>query len=280
MKSLIALQLALLTNVFFAAEFTERPSARSSDDGDEIRFGVAEATDVEVAIIDRDGAVVRRLAARAVEASEQTFLWDGADDRGQTVDAKRGPFQARVRLGLRPVFDEFIGDNPGALGLVRALAVGPGGELFVFHVFGEVHPSDGSPTCTVLDLDGNYLRTILPFPGGLPDRQLQGLKRLTLENGSKVPLLYQAETRSLLPGAGDLSAQRPVATSDGRIAFVAIREGPKRYAQAGINQILVLQTATGVPAKPFEGAVLSEKSSSAASLALSLDQQKNGVSRW
>ncbi|MEM7015578.1 MAG: hypothetical protein AAF585_29310 [Verrucomicrobiota bacterium] len=94
-------------------------------DGHEIHFGVTEATDVGVAIIDGDGAVVRWLAARVVEADEQTFLWDGADDRGQAVDAKRGPFRARVRLWLRPTFDEFIGDNPGALGSARALAVGP-----------------------------------------------------------------------------------------------------------------------------------------------------------
>ena len=41
-----------------------------------------------------------------------------------------------------------------------------------------------------------------------------GAKQLTLEDGSKIPFLYQAETRSLLPGAGDLPSQRPVVTRE------------------------------------------------------------------
>lgn len=63
-----------------------------------------------------------------------------------------------------------------------------------------LHANDGSLTCSVFDREGKYLRTILPHPANLADEKLKGLKRLPLEDGSKVPYLHQAETRSLLPG--------------------------------------------------------------------------------
>src|SRR5262249_36316200 len=90
---------------------------------------------------------------------------------------------------------------------------------------------------------------------------------------SKVPYLYQAETRSLVPGAGDLPPQRAVATRDGRVAFVGVQEGPLRYAQAGRNQLVVLNADGSLPAAGPLGPELAKLSGSAANLALTPDQK-------
>jgi hypothetical protein len=247
----------------------------------QIGFAASERTDCAVAIADAEGKIVRHLAAGVLGSNapaplhkdtlQQTLTWDGRDDRGGAAEG--GPFRVRVSLGLKPMLEEMLGDNPAALGSVRALAVGPKGEVFVFHVSGELHPSDGTPTCTVFDRDGIYSRTILPFPGGLPEDRWTGLRRLTREDGTKVPFLYQAETRSLLPGAGDLPPERAVATRDGRVAFAGILEGPHRYATAGQNRVMAIRQDGGVPAGGLFGPELAPLSLSGASLALAPDEK-------
>ena len=200
----------LVSSVAAGAEirFAEPPAVAKEGNGFRITFAADAATDCTVAILDQEGKTVRHLAVGflgerapaplAPNGLRQALVWDGNDDRGQV--AVGGPFRIRVGLGLRPQLDGFIGDNPAALGSVRSLAVGPRGEVFVFHVFGELHPSDGTSSCSVFDRNGEYLRTILPFPAGLPDDRLTRLKRITREDGTQVPFFYQVETRSILPG--------------------------------------------------------------------------------
>ncbi len=273
----------LLATTASAAEptFAVKPVVTRAGDGATITFTASAATDVEVAILENDGKVIRHLAAGRLGdnapaplvkgALKQMLSWDGKDDLGKRAEG--GPFSVRVALGLKPELDGFLGDNPAALGSVRAMATGPGGELFVFHVYGPLHPSDGSLACTVFDRAGEYLRTILPFPANLSDDQLKGLKRLKLEDGRQVPYLYQAETRSLLPGAGDLPPQQPVVSRAGKLAFVGVQEDPHRYAQPGLNQVVVIDTDGGVPADGPLRTVLAKSSRSAANLALSPDEK-------
>jgi hypothetical protein len=79
--------------------------------------------------IHRDHPGYRDRSAAAVPLAKgtlkQAVSWDGKDDLGKA--AKDGPFKVRVRLGLKPELAGFLGDNPAALGSVRALATGPGG---------------------------------------------------------------------------------------------------------------------------------------------------------
>jgi hypothetical protein len=66
-----------------------------------------------------------------------------------------GRLQVSVGPGLKVGLQKVLGDNPAALGSIRALVVNARGELFVFQVFGELHPSDGTPGCTVLIATAN-----------------------------------------------------------------------------------------------------------------------------
>jgi len=264
--------------------FAVRPKVGKAGGGVAVEFAADAPTDCAAWVLDASGRVVRHLAAGVLgknappplraDALAQKLEWDGKDDAG--APASGGPFKVRVALGLKPAFDGLVGFDPAALGSIRALATGPKGEAFVFHVFGGLHPSDGSLACSVLDREGKYLRTILPYPANLPAEKLKGIRRVQLRDGRLVPFLYQAETRSFVPGAGDLPAQRAVATAGGRVAFVGIQEWvgtALRYAQAGVAQLVVLGADGSIAGDSALGPVLSRRSSSGASLALSPDQK-------
>jgi len=287
--------LALCVPVTAVAQvkFTEPPRSVPGEPGTRITFAVSAPTDVAVAVLDARGKVVRHLAAGVLgrnapaplkkDSLAQSLLWDGKDDLGRP--AVGGPFTVRVGLGLTPTFDRMIGFDPGALGSVRALATDPKGNLYVFHVVGGLHPGDGTVLCSVLDREGKYLRMILPYPANLPEEKLKGLRRIGLPltpslspegRGGKVPFIYQGETRSLVPGAGELPAQRPVVTRDGRLAFVGVQEwvgDALRYAHAGVTRVTVIHTDGSTPPDGVLKTLLAKMSGSGANLALSPDEK-------
>src|SRR5688500_5401256 len=87
-----------------ALSFSQKPSAKRVEGGFEIRFALSESGDVEFAVLDAAGHVVRHLAAGVVGGKTapppplaaklvHTLLWDGLDDDGNT--ACGGPVQFR-----------------------------------------------------------------------------------------------------------------------------------------------------------------------------------------
>lgn len=260
--------------------FTRTPQAQAGPQGVCIEFAVDRPTDVEVAILDSQGKVVRHLAAGLLgphapaplkpDALVQSLWWDQRNDAGQPAGG--GPFQLRVSLGLEARWDGFIGYNPQVFDSVRGLAVDARGQLYVLNVIGNIHGGDGTTVCQVFDRGGHYQRTIMPYPADLPEERLRGLRRLGLPDGRRVPFIHQAETRSFYPGVGEIPRQRPVVTSEGRLAFVGIQEYG-RYAQPGENRLTVICTDGGVPAEGILRTRLAEKSASGASLALSPDEK-------
>ena len=261
--------------------FTRAPTAVRRGDRVRITFAASRATDVAVFIVNAEDKIVRHLVAGVLgknpppplrpDSLEQSLTWDGKDDSGRR--AKGAPFRVRVSLGLSPAFDKFFGNNPAQIGAVRGMACGPDGKLYVIHCFGSHHPMDRSGAIAVFDRRGKYLRTIAPFPAGLPPEKLSGIRTLTLKDGSRVPFVYQSETRSFLPGLGDLPRQRAVVTRDGRLAFVGIQEGPKCFAQPGEARITVIHTDGGVPKDGVLKALVHPLTDTGASLALSPDEK-------
>ncbi|MGQ9662834.1 MAG: hypothetical protein ACUVWX_10950 [Kiritimatiellia bacterium] len=275
----LAVSLALAEDLF-----VQKPMVTKIGEAWRISFAAARTADVEVVVLDKSGKPVRHLAAGVLGKNapeplqkghlKQELTWDGRDDAGSPVEG--APFSVRVSLGMRPKLQRFIGNNPAALGSVRAIAVNPLGELFVFHCSMAIHPNDTSLTATVFDRQGRYARTIWPYPANLPEEKLQGFPRLKLNDGSVVPFICQAETRSLLPGAAEISEHQAIATSDGRVAFVGHQEfvgTTLRYNQPGTKQLIVLNDDGSSPVGGPLRTVLATGSQSGSDLALSPDEK-------
>ncbi|MHC4916497.1 MAG: hypothetical protein ACYTGB_13495 [Planctomycetota bacterium] len=264
-------------------KFTSKPKAAKAGEGAKISFAVGAPTDVEVSILDAGGKVIRHLTAGVVgdEASapllkkglSQEVVWDGKADWGKP--AAGGPFKARVRIGMKPTFQKMIGNKPEAFGGVSSIACNQkNGELYVFHTNGAVHPGDGHCSCSVFSRDGKYLRTILPWPANTPVEKLKGLKRVKLADESTVPFFYQAETRSILPGAGQLVMNGPVVTDDGKLVFVCHQEmcsTATRYNGPGRKIVTCINIDGSMPESGIFKTLLSGSAQCPAMLALAPD---------
>jgi sugar lactone lactonase YvrE len=207
------------------ARFTAPPKAVADGANVRVTFAVSAATDVEVAVLNAVGRIVRHLAAGKLgpnapapleaDTLRQTLTWDRKDDDGKPVAA---PCSIRVRLGLGAKLERIIGAAGARLvAPVVGLGVGPGGNVYVL----ANRDKSGGAFLYVLDGEGNYLRTILPSPAALTDAQLEGLPRVRLADGSRVPLVYQPYTPDFAPYLSGIRSQQLVVTKQGRVVFAS-----------------------------------------------------------
>jgi DNA-binding beta-propeller fold protein YncE len=186
------------------AGFRDAPKAVRDGDKVRINFAADGKTDVEVAVLDAEGRVVRHLAAGVLGPKAppplepgslaQQLTWDGQDDAGEPV-AEPGKCTVRVSLGLEPAFDRILGWKGEAIGeAVGGLAVGPTGETYVLNSGGK------KPTrIYVVDREGTYVRMLMPYPADLPAEKLRGVGRIELSDDRRVPLMRQPICFALYP---------------------------------------------------------------------------------
>ncbi|MCG3180230.1 MAG: hypothetical protein BIFFINMI_02588 [Phycisphaerae bacterium] len=148
-------------------DFVARPTLTRSGDRTTIAFQTRGLCDVTVAVEDSGGRILRHLACGVLGpnapapllkgSTKQTLVWDGKDDQGHYVDADG--VQVRVSLGLQARFERTLywsgnkrtGDDP--------LIVCPAPEgVYVFDRGG------GVSQLRLYDHQGDYLRTVYPFP--------------------------------------------------------------------------------------------------------------------
>ncbi len=266
MRSAIAILLALgcLAAQGGEASFVARPQASRSGDKSVVSFEVSGKTDVAVYVLDARGKVVRHLAAGVLGGKNpppeplkpgfsQSISWDGKDDAAKS--AAGGPFKVRVALGMKPEFDLTIGHNPGcvtggmSMNRIAGFGVGPDGTLYVITKLIGFGSGSSHASIKAFDRDGKYLRTVAPYPANMPEEKLKGVKRLQTAPGRRVPFVYNAETRALLPGLGENGLNRLVVTPGGRLIFrgtMGIARDNKRY-----SRLVSIRTDGSIPEEPL-----------------------------
>ncbi|MCX7804443.1 MAG: hypothetical protein N3A38_04550 [Planctomycetota bacterium] len=215
--------------------FARRPAV--AKDGEKIRisFAVSAPTDVEVAVVDKDGNVANHLAAGVLGGPnpppeplkpglEQELVWDGKDDDGKPV---AGPVRILVRAGMKPEFDGFLLYNPHDTGPILSVAAGPGGRIYVFHKHSTANYNMGSHDIKIYDHDGRYVRTLKPYPADMPPERLKTIGVFQDEEGRLVPRIFNWEQLNFYPDA-HLSRGRsmpdeamPAVDSRGNVYWIA-----------------------------------------------------------
>lgn len=182
-------------------EFAAEPTVARDGDLTTIEFKTKANCDVTVVVEDETGRIVRHLASGVLGANApppfardsliQRILWDGKDDRGQYVeDVDR--LRVRVSLGIAPQFDKVLLWEPKKRTHrdVPGLSAAPEG----------VYVYDGRVIDHVrlFDHDGNYARTIYPFPADKLSA-VQGLHRHRFpQDGAELPILEGFHQSTLL----------------------------------------------------------------------------------
>ncbi len=161
------------------------PTVERDGDTLKIGFAVSAPTDVEVAILDGKGTVVRHLAAGMLgpnapvplkkDSLTQELSWDGKDDNGAPALRRLGERgQVRIRLGMRARFERLLGWSGQSIDATRGLVCGPDGKLYVTSGLNDVSIHRETTIITAHKRDGTYSHQVFPGPANLPPEKRKG----------------------------------------------------------------------------------------------------------
>ena len=231
--------------------FTEGPTVTRSADTVTVTFAAKDYCDATVAIEEASSAekgtgtsvarrspspfprIVRHLASGVLgpnapapftkNALRQTVVWDGKDDRGRYIEDK-DRITVRISLGLMPQFERSLFYSPykrfgrGSL----LMDAGPEGVY--------VYEQNGDETIRLFNHQGNYVRSVYPFPADRVDRVK--MPRLTFPDGLTVPAKRGHFLMTMLTGPESgptadtmhISSESVAMTiRNGRIALTGVR---------------------------------------------------------
>ncbi len=256
-----------------APEFARKPKVEKLGAKHVITFACKAACDATVAIVDRDGRIVRHLASGVLGENApkpfakgsltQRIEWDGKDDDGRQVlsppkgkPAAGGPFTVRVGLGLKVAYDglAFAGKGqtgPNRLERVSGLAAGPDGRVYVMSRWAGL-AWWSSLKIHVYRRDGSYEKTIKPYSPSLPSARLKAVGAFVNTFGAVNPLIYRAEGMAFYPQ--EEVPQQPAVMPDGQIVL-ATRSDISDYMRSK-QHLALLDGDGGVPAGGYEGPAL------------------------
>lgn len=225
--------------------------ANADRSGWQISFELDRATDVEAAVLNAEGRVVRHLAAGVLGAANapppplrpglsQRIPWNGKDDYGEAVDASNCSIRVRAGMGvaLRAIvggdpyayYSKDMGSGDHAAWRMSGLEIKPDGSVYVL---GNAD-NYGPPALRQYDLRGNYLRTVFPPPAGKPIAAMQGWG------------LYLREDATYSPHYGDLASPAittvPIGGVRGHIARLVPSPEPDRLWVENRFQLLTVNT--------------------------------------
>lgn len=189
-------------------EFAEKPKVFRDGDTISIAFETKGFCDVTIAIEDGSGKILRHLANGVLgenaplpfqwNSKKQLISWDSKDDQGAYVKNK-DDVVIRISLGLKPQFEKTLYWDPRK----RSSDGWGGGSASIMKSSPEgvyVYDPGVMERLTLFDHDGNYLKTIYPFPNEKLDGVL-GLQTHTFPHDNKtLPYKSGFEQSTLLFG--------------------------------------------------------------------------------
>jgi len=251
-------------------EFKQKPKLTRQGDHITIAFETKGFCDVTVAIEDANGKIVRHLASGVLgpnapapfekNSKKQTLAWDGKDDQGAYMDDKNA-LTVRVSLGLSPRFERTLFWFPRRRSsrfppLMAAAADG----VYVF---------DGGSSLDFLRLynhDGDYVRTVYPFPADKVERTKGLLWHTFPQDGKRLPVKSNFTQMTMLTSGTnsykvltykpDLKAYRSVVANafnahfgmeGGAGSAMAVNHGRIALVHVFLNRLATDGTTGGLP---------------------------------
>jgi DNA-binding beta-propeller fold protein YncE len=220
-------------------EFSTKPSVIRSKGEFVISFASKGFCDVTVAIENSSGKILRHLvsgvlganapAPLAKKSKQQKVIWDGKDDQGRYID-DLGDVVVRVSLGLKPRLERTLYWSPHKrYGSMPLLAAGPEG-MYVFD-------GKGVDFLRLFDHDGEYLRTVYPFPRDKV-KKVSGIKHYDFPQGYRLPVkggIYQDTL--LTSGPNWHSKNHSVARHSNAGSAMALRGKRLALAHIEVNRL-------------------------------------------
>ncbi|MBL8027330.1 MAG: hypothetical protein JNL74_13000, partial [Fibrobacteres bacterium] len=187
---ILMILLSVSVSLFSAVSFVRQPSIEKVGDSFKVVFELSEYSDVEVAVVDTVSDVILchlaagKLGPKAppplvINSLRQELFWNGRDDYRNTVQVTTS-LSVRVRVGMSAKIDRIAGGDPYAF-FTREMTAG---NHSVWTIAGIEGKSDGSVyvygssnqmgvyTIRKYDSDGNYIKTVFPFPSGFPSAKV------------------------------------------------------------------------------------------------------------
>jgi hypothetical protein len=163
-------------------EFTQKPTLTRQGMSFTVAFEGKGFCDATVALEDANGKIVRHLASGVLgpkapepfqaNSLKQTIVWDGKNDRGDYIK-DIDDITVRVSLGLRAAFEKNLFCEPKRRHGWAAprIQIAPEG-VYIYD------GGNGLDFVRLYGHDGQYVRTIYPFPGNKIE-QVKGIKHET-----------------------------------------------------------------------------------------------------
>ena len=256
-------------NVF---AFTAKPAVKLvAQDKYEITFAVKGACDVAVGMIDKDGTIVRHIAAGVLGANapepfqkgtlEQKVYWNGKDDLGYYVKEPE-KLRVRVQLGLKPVFHKMMGpsDPHNLPGYVLGIGIDQNGA----YVLSRGKGAHNNVHLRTFDFNGRYVMSLAPPPSNLPLEKLGGRGSIEYAPGKtshhgpaiNADMGYDG---NVLPGLGGMSiADLQPAIIKNRFFFT--NTGPSGYSgKKTISTLFYVHTDGSTDVRGMKGTPLGAK---------------------
>lgn len=225
-----------------APQFTVQPSLTNEGGKWVARFGLDKLVDVEVLIVAKtDSTVVRHLAAGLLGANApepllkdsltQRLEWDGKNDDGIVI-GNPGDMTLRIRAGMGVRYMTSAAGSPYSFWNQNGLYVAPDGYLYIYG------QSNGNKSMALrqYDGDGNYIKTVFPWPAKQAETQVSGFGIHSWLNGKITPV-----TTRLF---GPIITQLPINESNVLLPFG--RAGELVLGSLGNNTITRLSASGSV----------------------------------